>query len=811
MTRKILTLLVVSIALVLLGCSKSKVKTEIEYELFSELAISNAEDGYFKKYFGESNGALLVAVVTLPTVDKIWGAAAGNLIHAVKEDGSSTAFHFDGNSDATCVSYDDIMYVMGGVSPDGISDKVFSLTWNGEEVITVPFTSLPIPIRGGTATVIDGKIYMLGGTLGNTKTNTHLFCIDLTKEGTGWQDLGETPKLFENPKIIVQSGAIYVFENPKGASIPERSYAYRAASQEFLDAGWFGFLSDVVHAKVIEGFAAGQSGMVLLSQADEQFRWGLYNTVTDVQHDLEGIGDKQQLKNITKFNGQVYGLDQGEVLSIYKVRLVPGTSQLSLLDYLMLLLYLGALITIGFFFSKKTKTTKDYFLGGRKIPYWAVGISLYATGTSAISFLAIPTKTYVTNQVYGLGSLWGPLFIIIAAFLIVPVLRRLDITSTYQYLQRRFNQTVRLFGAFLSVVFQIGGRMSIVLLLPSLALSAVTGIDVFWAIAVMGILATVYTFLGGISAVIWSDVLQVVILFGGAILAFIMMIAGTDGGFSGFVEINLDHSKFDAFKWGWDWGLPVFWIFMLNQLMFQATFPADQVMVQRVFTAPSVSEARKGYILLGLIVVPGTILFHLLGSSLFSYFHSHPEVMNPAIDNIQVFPLYIVEVMPSGVTGLLIAALFAACMSTLDSSINSVTTVVLTDFFPSSSDDHKTLKRAKLLTLFVGLLGTGMALLMATFEIKSMFDWWMQVIALIGGGFGGVFMLGIFSKRANGPGVLIGAIASIFVTILARQYTDMHFMLYSTVAIVSCMLIGYLASLAFPPVDKDLTGLTRGV
>jgi len=788
---KLLILLVISMVLVLSGCTKSKVKTEIDQELFAELPAPDGEDLNFKEYFGESNGALLVVT--------------GGVIHVVKEDGSYITSPFVGISDGACVSHNDVMYVIGG----GISDKVFSISWNGKEIVTAPFTSLPVPIRGCIAAVLNGKIYLLCGTLENNEPNTHLFSIDLTKEESSWQDLGEAPKLFENPTIITQSGAIYVFENPEGTAELEKSYAYRAEPQEFLEAGWFEFQLNAVHRKVIEGFAVGQSGMALLSQTDEQFRWGLYNTVTDVQHDLEAIGDKPQLKNITKLNGQVYGLEQGEELRIYKVHFMPGTSQLSLLDYLMLSLYLGALILMGFFFSKKNKTTKDYFLGGRKIPYWAVGISLYATGTSAISFLAIPTKTYVTNQVYGLGSFWGPLFIIIAAFLIVPVLRRIDITSTYQYLQLRFNQSVRLFGAFLSVVFQIGGRMSIVLLLPSLALSAVTGINVFWAIAVMGLLATVYTYMGGISAVIWSDVLQVVILFGGAILAFVMMIVGTDGGFSGFVDINLAYSKFDAFQWGWDWSLPVFWIFMLNQLMFQATFPADQVMVQRVLTAPSVVEARKGYILLGLIVVPGTILFHLLGSALFSYFHSHPEVMNPAIDNIQVFPLYIVEVMPAGVTGLLIAALFAACMSTLDSSINSVTTVVLTDFFPSSSDDQKTLKRAKMLTLFVGLLGTGMALLMATFEIKSMFDWWMQVIALIGGGFGGVFMLGIFSKRANGPGVLIGAIASIFVTILAKQYTDMHFMLYGTVAIVSCMVIGYVASLAFPPVDKDLTGLTR--
>ena len=348
-----------------------------------------------------------------------------------------------------------------------------------------------------------------------------------------------------------------------------------------------------------------------------------------------------------------------------------------------------------------------------------------------------------------------------------------------------------------------------VLLLPAFALTAVTGINVYYAIAIMGILATMYTVNGGIAAVIWTDVLQVAVLFGGALLAFVFMIMQTENGFSGFVDINMQYSKFDALHWGWDWTFPVIWVFLLNQLSTQATFPSDQVMVQRVLSTPSVKEARKSYILLGLIVVPGTILFHLLGSSLFSYFHSHPEVLNPVIDNIQVFPLYIVEVLPIGLTGLLIAALFAACMSTLDSSMHSVSTVILTDFYKGDEGDEATrVKLAKKITAVVGILGTCIALLMATFEIKSMFDLWMQIIALIGGGFGGVFLLGMFSKTANSNGALIGAATSIIVTWLVKNFTDVHFMLLSTVAVATCIIVGYLASFFFSKPTADLKGLT---
>ncbi|MGB0432482.1 MAG: sodium:solute symporter family transporter, partial [Bacteroidia bacterium] len=391
------------------------------------------------------------------------------------------------------------------------------------------------------------------------------------------------------------------------------------------------------------------------------------------------------------------------------------------------------------------------------------------------------------------------------------ILRGITITSTYEYLEARFSTAVRLFGAFVSIAFQLGGRMSVVLLLPSLALSAVTGINVFYAIFIMGALATLYTVLGGITAVIWTDVLQVTVLFGGTLLAFIMMVSGTDGGFEGFFEINNEYEKLHAFEWGWDLTLPVFWVFILNQMMTQAALPSDQVMVQRVLTTPTVKDARKSYILLGLIVVPGTVLFHLLGSALFGYFHSHPETLNPAMQNIQTFPLYIVEVLPQGITGLLIAALFAACMSTLDSSMNSVTTVIIRDYYPffgRIKDDKSILYEAKFITTIIGILGTGIALLMATFEIKSMFDLWMEILGIVGGCFGGVFVLGMFTKRANTNGAIIGAVSSIIITILVKSITDVHFMLFSTVSVASCIIIGYLASLFFAKPENNLDSLT---
>lgn len=605
---------------------------------------------------------------------------------------------------------------------------------------------------------------------------------------------------------VKQHDAMYYLGGKRGSEWVQDAWCYRDKPLDGTSQkGWLR-ISDV--PKKIKGghaIAMGQGHILLLGQGEA---WA-YHTITDTWSEILVPLEFDPGDEVRQKEGYLEFLKYGEWTK--KVVFEPEIGTLATTDYLVIGIYMAFLMLIGASAGRKTKSTDSYFLGKRNIPWWAVGISLYATGTSAISFLAIPTKTYVTNQVYGLGTLWGPIFMVVAAFTIIPILRGIKITSTYEYLQARFSSAVRLFGAFVSVAFQLGGRMSVVLLLPSLALSAVTGIDVFMAIAIMGGLAILYTVIGGITAVIWTDVFQVVILFGGTVLALVMMVSGTDGGFSGFLEINNNYGKLHAVEWGWDLTLPVFWVFMLNQLMTQAAMPSDQVMVQRVLTTPTVKDARKSYILLGLIVVPGTILFHVLGSSLFSFFHSNPAVLNPSMENIQTFPLYIVEVLPTGVTGLLIAALFAACMSTLDSSMNSVTTVVIRDFYPvlgRKGSDAKMLNDARIITLLVGLLGTGIALLMATFEIQSMFDLWMEILGVVGGCFGGVFLLGMFTKRANTIGALSGAIGSIIITVLVKYNSDVHFMLFSTVSVLSCLLIGYLVSLLTEPPNNDLTSLT---
>ena len=187
-------------------------------------------------------------------------------------------------------------------------------------------------------------------------------------------------------------------------------------------------------------------------------------------------------------------------------------------NYTVLVVYLLVLAGMGVYFARREKTTEDFFLGGRRVPWWAAGISIFGTQLSAITFMAIPAKSFATDWVYFLVNLGIVLMAPVVVFAYLPFFRRLNVTTAYEYLEHRFNLPIRLFGAASFVVFQLG-RMGIVLLLPALALAAVTGMDVRACIVVMGVLCTLYTVLGGIEAVIWTDVLQVVVLFGGALVA----------------------------------------------------------------------------------------------------------------------------------------------------------------------------------------------------------------------------------------------------------------------------------------------------
>ena len=731
-------------------------------------------------------------------------------------------------ADAAAAVVGDDIICAGGEMATGVTAACFKLTLVNGELVQTPLPALPSPRTQAGAAATGSDVYVVGGIADDgTPAKASFVRLD-PGTATAWEVLPSCPLYgIRRPIAMAQAGDILVFGGQVEASgrleVVTDSRRYRPKRLDATTAqGWMEMADMPAGWMEPAAFPTGQSHVMVLGGrsalpgSGHDPRILIYHTITDA-YATHSVWSGQ----VTGPQAVAWDADDVALIgtgpaatdgaSAIHISFAHITRTLHAADYVVIFIYLGFLLGVGVYFANKEKTTKDFFLGGRKIPWWVVGISLYATGTSAISFMAIPTKTWTTSTLYGVEGLVGLVGMVASAYLVIPIVRRLDITSTYEYLERRYNRYMRMWGSALCISFQMGGRMSVVLLLPSLAISAVTGLPVMPCIAVMGILATVYTVMGGISAVIWTDVLQVIALFGGAILAFVLMVLGSDGGIAGWAATNMEYEKFRAIDASFDYTQPVIWIILLGTIIHVGTATSDQVMVQRVLSTPDVKHARRSYMTLALIVLPGSMLFTFLGTAMFGYFRAHPEMLNPTMENIHALPLFIVHGLPAGLTGLVIAALFAASMSTLDSSMNSVSTLIVTDFyrpFKQHATDHQCLILGKWLTGFVGLFGTGAALLMATFEIKSMFDMWMQLSALVMGGFGGVFILGMFTRRANGWGALIGAVASIGITACVKEFTPLHFWAYGSIAVLSCVIVGYLFSLVLPHRDVDLAGLT---
>lgn len=486
---------------------------------------------------------------------------------------------------------------------------------------------------------------------------------------------------------------------------------------------------------------------------------------------------------------------------------------LKALDWIVIVLYLALSAGVGLFFylREKKNSNTDYFLAGRNVPWWAAGISLYATGTSAISFIAIPAKSFATNWHLLAQNVVALFATAVVAMLIIPLIRRLNVMSVYHYLEMRFHPSIRTVSSGINIVLQLGGRMSIVLFLPSLALAAVTGISVTWSILLMGLVTIVYTLLGGMKAVIWTDVLQVVVMLGGAFFAIGYVIWHVDGGASGFFAVAQAEHKMDVFNWAFDIRQPTIWGFLFFAVVDVITYPKDQVMMQRVLATKNPKEAGWSVWTLAAIVVPGSLTFFGIGTALYVYYQQHPEKMNPLLNVDATFPHFIAAELPVGITGLIIAGIFAASMSTLSSCMNSVATLISVDFyekFAKNPTQEKSVRLAEWMTVVAGVIGVGTALILAQIDIQSALDKSWELLGLLGGGFAGCYGLGMFTRRANWQGAIIGVIGSLIITFACWRVGLVNAVFYQPLSIGGCILVGYLASYLFPAPQQSLLGLT---
>ncbi len=539
-----------------------------------------------------------------------------------------------------------------------------------------------------------------------------------------------------------------------------------------------------------------------------------YHIITDTWARVGSVELPAPLRSLQPISqGFLLELDDPSGASAFTVEVIQTKKSLPIFDWIVITLYLLAMLGVGWYCYNKEKrganSTEDYFLAGRDVPWWAAGLSLYATGTSAISFIAIPALSFATNWLYLAQQCIGVFGLLFVAYKIIPVLRRLNLTSIYHFLEIRFHPSIRLMSSALVILFQLVGRLSVVLYLPALAIASVTGANVVVCIVLMGIVTTLYTLVGGMKAVIWTDVIQVFVMIGGALFAIGYMVHDMDGGFGQLLSVAQADNKAQIFDFSWSFTTPTVWAIILVVLTDVPTWPKEQVMMQRVLATPDDKSARRSVLTLAAIVIPGSFLFYAIGTALYAFYKTHPGHLNPLIDTDATFPVFIAAELPIGITGLIIAGLFAASMSTLSSGLNSVATLTSVDFYErlaKNPSSKVSLRLAYIVTIFSGLIATAFAVLFTYFDIKSMFDAMLQLTAILGGGFAGTYALGLFSRRTNWQGALIGTAASVATAVFLRPYVSP--ILLNPAAIAACMLVGYVASFLFPAPTQNLTGLT---
>jgi SSS family transporter len=485
------------------------------------------------------------------------------------------------------------------------------------------------------------------------------------------------------------------------------------------------------------------------------------------------------------------------------------------LDWMMIIVYLVSMIGMGMYFYLKEKrnSTSDFFVGGRRIPFWAAGVSLYAANTSSISYIAIPAKSFETNWQYLTNNLIAVVGLMFVAVWIVPLLRRLNLMSVFTYLETRFHPMIRTLASALCILMQIGARMSVIMFLPSLAIATTTGIAVEWSILIMGVFTMIYTAMGGMKAVIWTDFVQLIVKMGGIVFAIVFIAFMVKGGFGEMATIAAAEDKTKLFDFSFDLTKATVWGFLFLVLFdVVLTFPKDQVLMQRVLSTESAKEAGRSVWTFAAIMIPGGFMFYMVGTALYAFYKTHPERLNPLLPIDSIFPLFIAAELPMGVRGLIIAGILAAAMATLSSIMNSVATLASVDFYEKlvkNPDPKVSVRFAEWMTVVTGLAGMGLALLLSRYDIHSLFDVSIELAGLLGGGFAGAYTLGMFTRRANWQGVAIGIGTSIVITTFAWSMNLVHPYFYLAISILLCICIGYVASLFFPaPSAQSLEGLT---
>ena len=503
------------------------------------------------------------------------------------------------------------------------------------------------------------------------------------------------------------------------------------------------------------------------------------------------------------------------------------TPTLHFLDYTIIVLLLIGTLSFGLRFARSQKTTQNYFLAKGKVPSWALGMSLLATLISSVTFLAYPGTGYSSNWILLVQGLMVPLVLLCVIWFIVPLFRKVIRLSTYEYFERRFGSFARYYSSLAFVLRQFSG-MGTVFFLLAIALNSMTGGNTLLIIGVVGLVIIVVNLLGGMEAVIWLDVFQGFMLFISGIICIGVLLFSVDGGPAEVWRVASAHGRTGFGPYDMDFTRLTFMVMAINGMFYAVQkYGTDQTVVQRYLTARTDRSAIKASLMGILLTVPVWILFMLIGTALFVFYKQNPLPQGMRAD--AVFPYFIMSELPPGVIGLILAAMISAAICSLSADLNSLAAVGIEDYYkkfkPGKSDKHY-LRASKGMVVLSGVITLLIALMYVNAGNEGVLGIVFTLYAIFSGGIVGIFLLGLFSARANNQGVTIAIIVCILFTAYAFltstqigiganktllldlgplnfKHDKLMLGVYSHLIVIG---VGYVASLFFPkPVlDKQL-------
>ena len=825
-------------------------------EQLPQLKVSG-DQGVSAPFAGVSNGHVLVAGgCNFPDVPAAEGGQKRfySDIYALAASGNDNNGQWkkvgslpDSVAYGVSVTVPEGMVVIGGMNGKRSLSDVELISCNGGKTTSKALPSLPIGLDNMAGAYGNGYIYVAGG-MSNAQPSKAAFRLKYPG-GKEWEKLPDFPGNERlQPVAAAQSGAerpmFYLLggysidgTNSNGVCYDplygtwKETSEMRVGTQAVALVGANAVNSGTSFIVCIGGvnrdvfnkaLTNPQPDYMLHKPSWYRFRTTLlvYNTITDSWSELEGdtclaragaalvdYAEGGKHKWLVIDGESKPGVRSADASSVS----VDYDASFGWLNWLVLIVYLLAMLALGFYFMHREKNSDDFFTGGGRIPWWAAGMSIFATMLSAITYMSIPAKAYATDWKYYPMQI----FILIVAFPVItyflPFFRRLKITTAYAYLEQRFCYGVRAMASALFIIFMVA-RMALVLFLPSLAMSAVTGIDIFVCIILMSVITIAYCTMGGMEAVVWGDVVQGFILIGGALLAAVFLVTQTEGGASGFWDIGMANDKFVLFDFSFDFRSATFWVIVLGGLANNLiSYTSDQTVIQRYMTTSSEKAASRSIITNGFLSIFVSIIFYTIGTGLYTFFKTHPAAIDVTMQKTDaIFPFFMMSQLPAGLAGLLIAALFAATMSTISSNINSISTAFTMDMYKKMRpqiSDKKTLSVARWAGIVSGLIGTLIAIIMAVTDIQSLLDYFNTILGLLTGAIGGLFIMGIFFKRINARTSLIGFIAGTLAVFYMNYFTDANFLLFGFISMFVSVVVALVLSL-FWHNKKDIKGLT---